>query len=57
MLDGIKNFIWEMNRDEFNKSNKNKFYIRCMNCGARTRNQSVITDAIALWNRRVNYES
>lgn len=36
-----------------NKSNKNKFYIRCMNCGARTRNQSVITDAIALWNRRV----
>ena len=36
-----------------NKSNKNKFYIRCMNCGARTRNQSAITDAIALWNRRV----
>lgn len=36
-----------------NKSNKNKFYIRCMNCGARTRNQSMITDAIALWNRRV----
>lgn len=40
-----------------NKSNKNKFYIRCVNCGARTRNQSGITDAIALWNRRVNYES
>lgn len=40
-----------------NKSNKNKFYIRCINCGARTRNQSVITDAIALWNKRVNYES
>ena len=36
-----------------NKSNKNKFYIRCINCGARTRNQSMITDAIALWNRRV----
>lgn len=36
-----------------NKSNKNKFYIRCMNCDARTRNQSVIIDAIALWNRRV----
>lgn len=36
-----------------NKSNKNKFYIRCMNCGVRTRNQSMIIDAIALWNRRV----
>ena len=36
-----------------NKSNKNKFYIRCMNCGARTRTQSTIADAIALWNRRV----
>ena len=40
-----------------NKLNKNKFYIRCMNCGARTRNQSTIADAIALWNRRVNCES
>ena len=40
-----------------NKSNKNKFYIRCMNCGVRTRNQSTITDAIALWNGRVNCES
>lgn len=36
-----------------NKSNKNKFYIRCMNCGARTRNQNTIKDAISLWNRRV----
>lgn len=35
-----------------NKSNKNKFYIRCMNCGARTRNQNTIKDAVALWNRR-----
>ena len=26
LLDGIKNFIWEMNRDEFNKSIKNKTY-------------------------------
>ena len=32
--------------------NKNKFYIRCMNCGVRTRNQNTIKDAIALWNRR-----
>ena len=36
-----------------NKSNNNKFYIRCINCGARTRSQSEIADAIALWNRRV----
>lgn len=36
-----------------NKSKKNKFYIRCMNCGARTRNQNTIKDAVALWNRRV----
>lgn len=36
-----------------NKSNKNKFYIRCMNCGARTRNQNTIKDAVSLWNRRV----
>jgi len=35
-----------------NNSNKNKFYIRCMNCGVRTRNQNTIKDAIALWNRR-----
>lgn len=36
-----------------NKSNKNKFYIRCMNCGARIRNQNTIKDAVSLWNRRV----
>ena len=36
-----------------NKSNNNKFYIRCMNCGARTRNQNTIKDAVSLWNRRV----
>ena len=36
-----------------NKLNKNKFYIRCMNCGARTRNQNTIKDAVYLWNRRV----
>lgn len=36
-----------------NKSNKNKFYVRCMNCGARTRNQNTIKDAVTLWNRRV----
>lgn len=36
-----------------NKLNKNKFYIRCMNCGARTRNQNTIKDAVSLWNRRV----
>lgn len=36
-----------------NKSNKNKFYIRCMNCGCRTRNQNTIKNATALWNRRV----
>ena len=36
-----------------NKSNKNKFYVRCMNCGARTRNQNTIKDAVFLWNRRV----
>lgn len=36
-----------------NKSNKNKFYIRCMNCGARTRSQNTIKDATTLWNRRV----
>lgn len=39
-----------------NKSNKNKFYIRCMNCGARTRNQNTIKDAVKLWNRRANYD-
>lgn len=39
-----------------NKSNKNKFYVRCMNCGARTRNQSVIADAVKLWNRRAGNE-
>ena len=39
-----------------NKSNKNKFYIRCINCGARTRNQSTITDAVKLWNRRAGNE-
>lgn len=39
-----------------NKSNKNKFYVRCMNCGCRTRSQNAIKDAIALWNRRVNYD-
>lgn len=39
-----------------NKSNKNKFYIRCINCGARTRNQSMITDAVKLWNRRAGNE-
>lgn len=37
-----------------NKSKKNKFYIRCMNCGARTRNQTAIKDAVKLWNRRVS---
>lgn len=36
-----------------NKSNKNKFYVRCMNCGAKTRNQNTIKDAVSLWNRRV----
>ncbi len=40
-----------------NKSNKNKFYVRCMNCGCRTRNRNTIKDAAALWNKRVNYES
>lgn len=35
-----------------NKSNKNKFYVRCINCGARTRNQNEIDDAVKLWNRR-----
>ena len=35
-----------------NKSNKSKFYVRCLNCGARTRNQNVEQDAIKLWNRR-----
>lgn len=40
-----------------NKSNKDKFYIRCMNCGARTRNQSAIIDAVKLWNRRAGNES
>lgn len=39
-----------------NKSNKNKFYIRCMKCGARTRNQNTINDSVKLWNRRVNYD-
>ena len=39
-----------------NKSNKNKFYIRCMNCGCRTRNRNTIKDVAALWNKRVNYE-
>lgn len=37
-----------------NKNKKNKFYIRCMNCGARTRNQNTIADAVKLWNRRAN---
>ena len=27
-----------------------------MNCGARTRNQSTITDAVKLWNRRAGNE-
>lgn len=36
-----------------NKSNKNKFYVRCLQCGARTRNQNTIKDAVSLWNRRV----
>ena len=35
-----------------NKTKKNKFYVRCMNCGARTRNQNEIDDAVKLWNRR-----
>lgn len=39
-----------------NKSNKNKFYVRCMNCGARTRSQNTIKDAVKLWNRRANYD-
>lgn len=39
-----------------NKLNKNKFYIHCMNCGARTRSQNTITDAVKLWNRRANYD-
>lgn len=38
------------------KSNKNKFYIRCLQCGCRTRSQGLIEDAIKLWNRRANYE-
>lgn len=40
-----------------NKSKKNKFYVRCMNCGARTRNQNEIVDAVKLWNRRADNES
>ena len=35
-----------------NKSGKNKFYIRCLNCGARTRNQNTEQNAVKLWNRR-----
>lgn len=37
-----------------NKSKKNKFYVRCMNCGCRTRNQNTIKDAVKLWNRRID---
>lgn len=37
-----------------NTKNKNKFYIRCLNCGARTRSKNLEQDAINLWNRRSN---